>query len=88
MAHFRGWVKGARGLASRLGSRHSGLNTDAASWQGAVHVWLFSCGGKDIARVTLEPHHGHGVNRVLYDGPVSGADPDAWSETKGGDRND
>lgn len=74
MAHFRGTIQGFRGEASRLGSKDSGLQVTAASWQGAVSVDLFAeANGVDIARVQLYPHHGHGTSRILYEGPVSGA---------------
>ena len=61
MAQFWGTIKGARGEASRLGHKASGLDTYAASWQG------------DMAQVELTTHHGAGVHRSLYRGPVSGA---------------
>jgi hypothetical protein len=72
MAHFRGTLQGRGGLASRLGTAKSGLSVKAASWQGAVGVALYVCNGVDYARVSLEPHHGSGTYRVIYDGPVSG----------------
>ncbi len=73
MAHFYGSVSGARGEASRLGHKSSGLSTKAASWQGAVVVHLYESDGVDMARVSLATHNGAGVDRVLYDGPVNGA---------------
>lgn len=75
MAHFYGTIQGARGEASRLGHKSSGLSVKAASWQGAVSVYLYHDNGVDCARVSLTTHHNAGVNRVLYDGPVSGAAP-------------
>lgn len=72
MAHFYGTIKGQRGQASRLGSAKSGLEVRAASYSGAVAVWLHEVAGVTIARVELDTHHGAGVSRVLYDGPVSG----------------
>lgn len=71
MAHFRGVVQGSRGEASRNGGKASGLQTTAASWQGAVGVYLYERDGVDCARVCLKPWHGHGVSRALYDGPVA-----------------
>ena len=73
MAHFRATIQGSRGEASRLGTRSSGLQTVAASWQGAVRVELYACGDRDLARVSLTPHRGAGVERLLFDGPVDGA---------------
>jgi hypothetical protein len=74
MAHFYGTVQGARGEASRLGHKNTGLNTVAASWQGAVEVDLYERDGIDWARVSLRPWHGRGKSVELYDGPVSGED--------------
>jgi len=72
MSHFYGTLKGARGPASRCGTRGSGLEAVAASWQGAVRVYLWhdDATGRDIARVVLAPWHGRGVTRTLYVGPV------------------
>jgi hypothetical protein len=72
MAHFYGTIQGNRGEASRLGSKDSGLDVTAASWQGAVSVQLYERDGVDYARVTLQPWHGSGTRKDLYDGPVSG----------------
>lgn len=77
MAHYYGTLQGHRGLASRLGTASSGLVNEAASWEGKVTIRLYRNTGpdgveRDYARVCLEPHHGHGTHRQLYDGPVSG----------------
>lgn len=74
MAHFRGTIKGARGEASRLGHKRSGLCVEAQSWQGKVSVGLYhdEATGLDMARVWLVPHHGNGSTKELYIGPVSG----------------
>jgi len=74
MAHFYGQVRGQRGQASRLGTRNSGMETVAASWQGAVKVFLSEVDGQDWATVALTPWHGRGTSRVIYSGPVSGAE--------------
>ncbi len=75
MAHFRGTVQGMRGKASRLGGSKSGLETSAASWEGAVRVYLWydAKAKMDMALVELQPHGGQGTSRTLYRGPVSGA---------------
>jgi hypothetical protein len=70
MAKFYGAVRGQRGEATRLGGKKSGIETIAASWQGAVKVELYDRDGKDFARVSLMPWHGHGTNAIIYDGPV------------------
>ena len=80
MAHFRGTTSGGRGEASRLGTKASGIRVEAQSWAGKVVVTLEERDGVDFARVTLEPHHGAGTFRALYDGPVSGPKND----TQGG----
>lgn len=72
MAHFIGKVRGGRGEASRLGHANGGLSTIAASYSGAVQVFLSVRDGVDWAHVTLAPWHGAGTTRVIYDGPVSG----------------
>ena len=72
MAHFYGTLQGNRGRASRLGSKDSGLDVTAASWEGSVRVYLRHEKGVDTAFVSLEPWYGKGESRVLYNGPVSG----------------
>ena len=73
MAHFYGILQGSRGRATRCGTRTSGMETTAASWNGAVSVSLYERDGMDFARVELTPWHGRGTSRVLYDGLVNGA---------------
>lgn len=74
MAQFRGTVQGHRGQASRLGSKSSGLDVDAQSWEGAVktRLWHETLGDNDsdFVRVTMHKHYGQGEERVLYYGPV------------------
>ena len=72
MAHFFGTLKGGCGEATRLGTRTSGLAVQACSWEGKVQTYLYEKDGRDFARVSLAQHHGHGTERVLYDGPVGG----------------
>lgn len=57
MAHFYGTLRGNRGQASRLGTKLSGLQTIAASWQGAVSVSLYhdETTGEDTVSVNLIP---------------------------------
>lgn len=75
MAHFYGTIDGkAKTVATRCGTnKKSGLRVAAASWQGAVDVELYERDGVDWAIVSLVVWHGQGTNRVLYNGPVSGA---------------
>lgn len=73
MAHFYGVIQGNRGEATRMGSKASGLETTAASWQGSVRVMLYELNGVDCAIVTLMPWHGKGATKELYSGPVRGS---------------
>jgi hypothetical protein len=73
MAHFYARIAGRRGPASRLGTRSSGIEATAASWQGAVRVRLYERDGVDMADVSLIPWHGNGRHVALYSGPVAGA---------------
>ena len=73
MSQFYGTLQGNRGKASRHGSKSSGITTYAASWGGAVRVEVYEDStGKEMARVELVPWHGAGINKLLYEGPVSG----------------
>lgn len=51
MAHFRGTVKGSRGVSSRLGSKKSGLVVTADGWDVGIRVEVWHGGGKDHVRV-------------------------------------
>ncbi len=74
MAQFRGTLQGTRGLASRLGSKGSGLIVNAASWSGAIETRLFTdADGRDMFEVSQQPHNGAGVSRVIASGIVGGA---------------
>lgn len=57
-------------MASRLGGRASGLHANLASWEGAVDVELYEHDGKDYVRVSLNRHHGHGTDALIYQGPI------------------
>jgi hypothetical protein len=73
MAHFFGKLQGARGEATRLGHKSTGLDVTAASWEGAVHTRLHhGQDGHDYAVVELIPWNGSGVTRELYRGRVDG----------------
>jgi hypothetical protein len=77
MAEFYGMVQGNRNAVSRLGSQTSGLQTVAASWQGAVVTDLTrKPDGTVHAHVYLKPWYGAGQYATLYDGLVSGVDRD------------
>lgn len=76
MSHFYGTLQGARGEATRCGTKSSGLIVKAASWQGAVSVTLTEINGVDYATVDLIHWHGAGTTKRLYNGPISGPLPD------------
>lgn len=75
MAHFRGTLTGSRATVSRLGGKSSGMRVEAQSWEGKVVTRLDHDEelGIDTATVSLEPHNGHGVSRIIFYGPVSGS---------------
>jgi len=72
MAHFYGTLQGARGAASRLGHKSSGIRTCAASWSGAIRVEVYynEETGKDMYRVVQTPWQGRGVCEVLAEGEI------------------
>lgn len=70
MAHFFGSLQGQRGEATRLGSKASGLQITAASWNGAIHVELFERDGKDYFVVRESKWHGSGKERVIAEGEI------------------
>lgn len=74
MAHFYGTLNGSGKTAgTRCGTKNSGMETIAASWQGAVQTRLYvDDDGVDCALVSLVPWRGEGVKKVLYNGPVGG----------------
>lgn len=76
MAHFYGTLQGSRGEATRLGTKNSGVDTTAASWNGAVRTSLFHRDGRDCVRVALIKWQGKGVSHVIYEGPVDEYKPE------------
>lgn len=58
MAHFYGELQGARGEATRLGHKSSGLRTAACSWEGRINVYLDHDTklGKDTYRIDMKQH--------------------------------
>lgn len=73
MYYFRGAVRGSsRVFGVRNGSKESGLQAFAASWQGAVRVDLKVRDGVDWAFVSLKPWVGFGRDHPLYEGPIDG----------------
>ena len=74
MAHFYGIINGSsKSSATRCGTRNSGLETVAASWNGAVRTTLYydEETQTDMCRVELTQWQGQGTYRLLYSGPVN-----------------
>lgn len=67
MAQFYATMKGAKGEASRLGSKQSGINVSVKSWEGEVDVRMWHSDGRDWVCVTLGAHGG-GRSITLYRG--------------------
>ena len=65
MSHFYGTLQGARGEATRCGSKSSGVTTYAAGWGGAIRTEVFERDGEDFYRVTLIPWQGSGGYETL-----------------------
>lgn len=72
MAMFFGSVKGSRGLATRLGTKNSGMTVTNATWQGAIEVNSYEQDGILHYTVILKPWHGKGEYRVIEKGVFHG----------------
>ena len=73
MAHFYGSVEGrAQTEASRLGTKDSGITTEAASWNGAIRVTFWHDATEDVDRyqVNMIPWNEVGKSRVIESGIV------------------
>jgi hypothetical protein len=70
MAQFYGTLQGAKGRCSRLGNKHSGLLTEACSWQGKIQVWLCHKDGQDRYEIRQQPHHNRGVAKLIAEGII------------------
>ena len=84
MAHFYGTVLGKSGsVGSRTGSKKSGLEVQAMSWEGAVRVRLLRDEekGRDVVEISAGPHGNAGV-RTIYKGPVAELWAGAYSPVK------
>lgn len=73
MAQFYAEIQGHRGLASRLGTKASGMSSSTKSWAGEVNVVMSTGNGltdNDYVRIVV-CRHGGGQGVVVYDGPVT-----------------
>lgn len=70
MSHFYGTLQGAKGKATRCGTKSSGITTYAASWEGAIRttVTYNAETGKNEYCVDLVPWKGVGKTRELAKG--------------------
>ena len=76
MSHFYGSVKGNRGYATRGGTKNSGYQTIAASWDGAIEVKLIYNPKTDenIYIVYQSKWNGKGVDREIARGIIGDGD--------------
>ncbi|KKM75254.1 hypothetical protein LCGC14_1392140 [marine sediment metagenome] len=74
MSHFYGKTEGSlAGIATRYGTRDSGLSTIAAGWQGAIRVSVTHNRetGEDVYQVYLTPwQNSSGEPRLLAEGKL------------------
>lgn len=74
MSHYYGTLQGGGKQVTRRGFKARGLETVAASWEGAVKTELYHKDGRDYAKVQLVPWHGKGCVHLIYDGLVGGGE--------------
>jgi len=72
MSHYYGTLQGNRGKATRCGTKKSGIETWAASWEGAIRVfmWHDKETGYDRVRIELKPWQWAGESALLFDGTL------------------
>ena len=77
MSHFYGVLKGGRGESTRTGTKSSGLKVTAASWRGAVSVYMWHDDATDTDHfeVNMRPWHGAGESVDLASGIVGKVSP-------------
>ncbi len=71
MSHFYATISGHRGLATRQGTKNSGMHSQTAGWRGCISVYAYEQDGEDCYRVSLEPWQGSGgQSRMIAEGPL------------------
>ena len=70
MAHFHGTLQGARGEASHLGTKSSGISAMVHGWEGGIKVTMESVNDVDHVRISVG-EHGEEHRTVLYFGPIT-----------------
>ena len=70
MSHFYGTLQGSRGEATRCGTKRSGIEATAASWDGAIvsEIRWNEDKQRNEYIVCLRPWQGRGVNKVIASG--------------------
>ena len=71
MAHFYGTAQGNRGVATRCGTKNSGVHTVAAGHDGSIQVYVDHdhAAGVDRYMVTIEAWQGSGgQTKILAEG--------------------
>ena len=76
MSHFFGSVRGSSGKVTRCGTKKSGYVTEALTWDGGIITELYYDNEKkeNYVKVWLVTYNGQGVDKCLYDGPISGSE--------------
>lgn len=75
MSHFYGSLRGTAGEATRTGTKQSGMQAIAASFQGAVSAYAYlNDAGQDCVRIRFIQWNGQGRHLTLYDGPIYPSD--------------
>ena len=72
MANFYGTVQGNRGMASRLGTKSSGLAVTAQSWDGSVIVRMYEEDGRTIVYIGVGYGSTACSDATLYHGSIEG----------------
>jgi len=53
MSHFYGYLEGNRGVATRCGSKNSGIQAHIRSWHNDIYISLDDDEGKDELTITI-----------------------------------
>lgn len=71
MSHFYGTMQGSRGQATRCGTKNSGFEVVAASWEGAIRTVLYvDDQGRDCFRVEQTTWTGAGIYELIAEGVI------------------
>jgi hypothetical protein len=72
MSHFYGTLQGARGPATRCGTKSSGVTVQAAGWGGCVETYVYREDSTDKFIVRLRPWQGSGGDtQIIAKGTLS-----------------